>query len=173
MMERRIPPGPDGLKIDSCPLDTYAGTVRLRQGDEIELDSGTKTVLREIRRCPNGEIFGMVEFPDGGFLWHPLAPVPVPKPTTSQISEVRKLRDQIPQAFLTNGDSWHKVGERASYFTSKGRMAGTILLMAFTRPSQMAGTVIALDDGGLSISDDIMALVDGRIDVERVLTGQL
>lgn len=174
IVERRVPPGPEGLKIDSCPLSTYAGIVRLKAGDELELGSGSKTVIREIRRCPNGEIFGMVEFPDGGLLWHPLAPVPVPKPTPEQLAEVRKIESKIPRAFQMLGDWSHKIGDRVSYSDGLGpRRSGTILFMASTRPCLSAGHVVALDDGGLSISDDVMALIGGRVDIKRALTGEL
>lgn len=162
MEAKRIPEGPDGEDIPSCSVTFHRGSIRLETGDVVEI-GGSQTVLRKIRRLHNGEIYGMVEYPDGGFLWTGLVPIPVPELSRAQAEEIARIRESIPRQFWVLGDMSRKVGDRTSIGGKDGTRSGTIIFMAATRPFT-AGSVIAMDDASLSIGDDVMALLDGRIE---------
>lgn len=155
-----VPSGPEGTDIEEYPLETSAGVIRLKAGDELGVDT-SKTILRKIRRCTNGEIYGMVEYPDGGLLWTDLAPAPVPELTEWQKGQLEDAETKIPRRFQVHGDWVNKVGDRVS--RGGGRM-GTIVLMAANRPCFSAGAIVAMDDGSMSVGDVAMALMDGRLD---------
>jgi hypothetical protein len=154
-----VPAGPEGTDVEEYPLETTAGTIRLKAGDVIYQD-GSKTVLRKVRRCTNGEIYGMVEYPDGGLLWTGLAPAPVPELTEWQKTQLKEAEKKIPRRFQLQGDWANKVGDRVS---RGGDRMGTIVMMATPRSCFTAGAIVAMDDGSMSVGDDAMALMDERI----------
>jgi hypothetical protein len=153
-----VPDGPAGDDVDSCSVMITPGTIRLKPGDEIVVDH-IPTVLRKIRRCSNGEFYGMVEYSDGGLLWTSLAPAPIPELTEFQEAQLEDAEKKIPRQFQVQGDCRNKVGDRIS---CGGRM-GTIVLMATSHPLFNAGNIVMMDDGSVSVGDEAMALMDGRI----------
>lgn len=159
-----VPAGPAGEDLETLELETTAGIIPLRPGQPIKTDHAW-TVLRKIRRCGNGEIYGMVEYPDGGLLWTQLVPAPVPELTEWQKAEVERIKQAIPRQFWVLGDMSHNIGDRTSFITPEGSKSGTIVFMAAMRPFT-AGAVVVLDDGSMTIGDDVAALMDGRIQVE-------
>lgn len=154
-----VPDGPEGEDINEHPLETTAGTIHLKAGDVLYQD-GSKTILRKVRRCQNGEIYGMVEYADGGLLWTGLAPAPIPEITQWQKAQLEEAEKKIPRMFQVKGDWTNRVGDRVS--RGEGRM-GTIVMMATPRRCFTAGAIVAMDDGSMSVGDDAMALMDGRI----------
>lgn len=158
-----VPDGPPGEDLKEWDLETTAGVIRLKPGQILKI--GEWTTLRKIRRCANGEAYGMVEYGDGGLLWHQLAPAPVPELSQWQKAEVERLERAIPRQLWVLGDMSRKVGERISYATPEGSRSGTIVFMAALRPFT-AGTVVAMDDGSMSVGDDVIALQDGRVQIQ-------
>jgi len=156
-----VPAGPPGKDLEAWDLETTAGGIELKSGQRLKID-GSWVVLRKIRRCQNGEIYGMHEYPDGGILWSQLAPAPVPELTEWQKNELKDIETRIPRQFWVLGDMSRKIGDRTGLITAEGSRSGTVLFMASTRPFT-AGAVIAMDDGGMRIGDDVMALLDGRV----------
>jgi len=161
-MTKRIPEGPPGQDIETCEVAIPMGTVETRIGSTVRLGK-TVTRLLKLRRCADDSVFGMVEYPDGSFLWTMIAAAPIPELMEHQKAEIDRMSREIPRTHQVLGDWSQKIGDR----TSIGDRMGTIVFMASARPAFAAGSVIAMDDGSLIISDEVMALLDGRINIRR------
>lgn len=156
-----VPSGPPGEDLEFWDLETSAGTIQLKSGQSIKLDR-TPTILRKIRRCAGGFAYGMVEYPDGGMLWHSLGRQ-VPELTAWQKAQLKEIESKIPRKYWVLGDVSRKVGDLTSEITVGRVQAGQVVFMATVRPLFTAGAVVAKDDGSMSIGEDVIALMDGRI----------
>lgn len=156
-----VPSGPPGEDLEFWDLETSAGTIQLKPGQPIKIDR-TWTTLRKIRRCAVGFAYGMLEYPDGGMLWHELARQ-VPELTAWQKAKIEEIERKIPRKYWVLGDMSRKVGDHTSEMTVGRVQSGQVVFMATLRPLFTAGTVVAKDDGSMSIGDDVIALMDGRI----------
>lgn len=156
-----VPSGPPGEDLEFWDLETSAGTIQIKSGQKIKLDR-TLTILRKIRRCEGGWAYGMVEYPDGGMLWHGLGRQ-VPELTAWQKAELKEIERKIPRKYWVLGDVSRKVGDFTSEMTVGRVQSGQVVFMATARPLFTAGAVVAKDDGSMSIGEDVMALMDGRI----------
>lgn len=165
--KKNPPPGPEGEDIEMHPLETPLGTLEIKAGQAFKSDEGTTTFLRKIRRCPNGEVYGMLEFPTG-FVWSPVEPAPIPEPTEFQKRQIEEAERKVPRAFQMLGDWSRKVGDRISFSgTGEKQRSGTIGLMVSTRPCVSAGLVVAMDDGSMIMTDDAEAVLNGRVDLGK------
>lgn len=160
-----VPAGPPGEDVETFDIETSAGSIRLKPGQPLRV--GVWTLLRKIRRCSSGETYGLVEYLDGGLLWSLLAPAPVPELNEWQKSQLEEIRRKIPRNYWMLGDTSHILGDRTSRIGPKGAKMGTVVFMVSTRPFPSVGSVIAMDDGSLSIGEDVMAMLDGRIQLEH------
>ena len=147
-----VPEGPNGDDLVTCRVKFHGGEIMLIPGAVIRLiESSSDVPLRKIRRCENGEVYGMVEFPDGGLLWTSLAPIPTPKLTEWQIEEINRIKNKIPVLYHVTS----KIGDRVS----RCNRMGTVVFVADGIHFSHECEVVAMDDGSISLGDSVACLL--------------
>ena len=145
------PEGPEGTDLETALLQIDEDTrIPVAAGSVLFIDEDRAT-LKKLKRLKNGGVWGMVEFEDKSILWTALAPEPTPPLTHFQEEEIESIKTRLSPLHMLR----RKVGDRVG--CGDGR-TGTIVLMAF-RESFTGGTIVAVDDGSIQISDNVAQLL--------------
>lgn len=153
------PEGPEGTDLPSFLLKIDDGLRIMLAPGAVLFDDEDRSVLRKIRRLKDGSVWVLIEFEDKSVVWTPLAAKPTPPLTQFQEEEIERIKTRLsPLQILRK-----KVGDRVG--CGDGR-TGTIVLLAF-RDAHVDGTVVAVDDGSIQISENVAQLLREMGELKR------